>query len=161
MTYFVDYALKAGATVVPIRAVGHQDNMVIVDNSDAGYSVIQGTFLNSTATPYWSDNNGSDASISLSPTAPAIEPGDRDRANSLRTFPRAAYPVYTWYNTATNRSTSAAYTINYAGGSFTVHVNQQLYRQWMDLPRHLLLQRRDVGECANLERIEFHRPGHR
>ncbi len=101
--------------------------MVIVDNSDAGYSVIQGTFLNSTATPYWSDNNGNDAAHYTF----ANGTGNANQATAVAQFTpnlpaTGYYPVYTWYNTATNRNTSAAYTINYAGGSFTVHVNQQL-----------------------------------
>ena len=32
MTYFADYLLRAGATVVPMRPVGHQLNEVVLDN---------------------------------------------------------------------------------------------------------------------------------
>src|SRR5690606_6157295 len=35
MNYFVDYLWNAGATVVPLRPVGHQPNEVILDNVNA------------------------------------------------------------------------------------------------------------------------------
>jgi hypothetical protein len=128
MTYFVDYALKAGATVVPVRGVGHQDSMVIVDNSDAGFSVIQGTFNNDTTdTPYWSDNGGNDAVHYASATGTGNPNATTALAQFTPNLPSTGfYPVYTWYANGPNQSTSAAFTINYAGGSFTIHINQRL-----------------------------------
>jgi hypothetical protein len=38
ITYYAQYLLTAGATVVPTRPIGHQTNEVIVDNNDAGFS---------------------------------------------------------------------------------------------------------------------------
>src|SRR5262252_8322350 len=36
MTFLVDYLLRAGATVVPLRPVGHQPHEVVLDNADDG-----------------------------------------------------------------------------------------------------------------------------
>ena len=36
MTFLVDYLFRAGATVVPLRPVGHQTNEVVLDNDDPG-----------------------------------------------------------------------------------------------------------------------------
>jgi len=57
---YADYALHAGATVVSMRPLGQQVQEVVVDNSDAGFSVASGSWSNSTAAPYWSNNNGND-----------------------------------------------------------------------------------------------------
>src|SRR5262245_47682907 len=36
MSFFVDYLFGAGATVVPLRPVGHQTHEVVMDNDDPG-----------------------------------------------------------------------------------------------------------------------------
>ena len=36
MTFLADYLFRAGATVVPLRPVGHQTNEVVLDNDDPG-----------------------------------------------------------------------------------------------------------------------------
>ena len=38
MTFLADYLFRAGATVVPLRPVGHQPAEVVLDNDDAGVS---------------------------------------------------------------------------------------------------------------------------
>src|SRR3954464_12759215 len=40
MTMFVDYLFRAGATVVPLRPVGHQTNEVVIDNDDPGVTFV-------------------------------------------------------------------------------------------------------------------------
>src|ERR1044072_7184988 len=35
MTFLVDYLFRAGATIVPLRPVGHQPNEVVIDNDDS------------------------------------------------------------------------------------------------------------------------------
>src|SRR4051812_35257690 len=64
---YADYALNAGATVVSMRPIGHQTSEVIVDNSDTfgaasgGFDMPLGAWSTSTASTYWSNNNGNDA----------------------------------------------------------------------------------------------------
>ncbi len=42
MTFLVDYLFNAGATVVPLRPVGHQVNEVVMDNDDPGVTFVGG-----------------------------------------------------------------------------------------------------------------------
>ena len=39
MTFLVDYLFRAGATIVPLRPVGHQIHEVVLDNDDVGVDV--------------------------------------------------------------------------------------------------------------------------
>ena len=50
MTAYVNYLFNAGATVVPLRPVGHQTNEVVVDNAQATFT---GTWSNGADTPYF------------------------------------------------------------------------------------------------------------
>src|SRR5437773_4543918 len=52
MTMFVNYLFNAGATVVPLRPVGHQTNEVVVDNDDPGVTYT-GSWTNSTSTVFY------------------------------------------------------------------------------------------------------------
>src|SRR5262245_11587083 len=36
MNFLADYLFRAGATIVPLRPVGHQTNEVVLDNDEAG-----------------------------------------------------------------------------------------------------------------------------
>ena len=40
MTFLVDYLFRAGATIVPLRPVGHQTNEVVMDNDDPGVTFV-------------------------------------------------------------------------------------------------------------------------
>jgi hypothetical protein len=50
MTFYVNYLFNAGATVVPLRPVGHQPNEVVVDNAQATFT---GGWSNGTSAPYF------------------------------------------------------------------------------------------------------------
>ena len=52
MTFLADYLFRAGATVVPMRPIGHQTNEVVLDNDDAGVSFV-GSWTNSTSSVYF------------------------------------------------------------------------------------------------------------
>src|SRR5262245_4195212 len=52
MTFLADYLFRAGATVVPLRPVGHQTNQVVLDNDDAAVTYT-GTWTNSTGTVFY------------------------------------------------------------------------------------------------------------
>lgn len=114
MTYFADYLLRAGATVAPMRPIGHQFNEVVLDNDSAGVT-FSGTWTNSTATVYYDEDYGATvdavsyrfASVNVTETATATYTPD---------IPDAGYyPVYTWVADGANR-TDQLYRINHSGG---------------------------------------------
>jgi hypothetical protein len=116
MTMFAYYCFNAGATVVPLRPVGHQTNEVVLDNVSAAVSFSGDWFTNSTNTVYYG-SAGSDrfrfASLSSTETA---------TATYTPTIPLAGfYPVYTWVAHGADR-TSQLYRIRHTGGEATVRV---------------------------------------
>ena len=120
LTAFANYAFNAGATVVPMRPVGHQDNEVIVDNGSATYT---GTWTAGTASPYFSTNNGNDASRYMFAAGASTETAV---ARYTPNIPQAGfYPVYGWALNGTNRMPDQTYRITYAGGKTEVKVNHQ------------------------------------
>ncbi|MEO6436857.1 MAG: hypothetical protein ABIP55_14005, partial [Tepidisphaeraceae bacterium] len=125
ITYYAQYLLNAGATVVPTRPLGHQLSEVIVDNNDAGFSTPMGSWSTNTASStYWSNVNGTDtANRYRFASAGASE---THVARFTPTIPTTGfYPVYTWVNNGSNRIIDQTYRINSAGGSQEVKVNHK------------------------------------
>lgn len=91
---------------------------VVVDNSDAGFAVLSGTWSTGTsATPYGPDYRWR-ATVTGAPTGEV-----RWQAN----LPAAgAYEVFVWYVAGANRSTAAPFMIEHGAGSSSVLVNQQI-----------------------------------
>ena len=118
---YADYLLRAGATVVPMRPIGHQLNEVVLDNASAGVTY-SGTWSNSTATTDFYGAAGSVpyryASVSASQTAVATYAPTISSAGF--------YPVYAWTRDGPDRATDQLYRVNYAGGSAEVTVNHKL-----------------------------------
>lgn len=115
-TLFVFHCFNAGATVVPMRSVGHQTNEVVLDNTSAAVSFSGSWFTNTTNTVYYGAP-GVDrfrfAALSASETA---------TATYTPTIPVAGfYPVYTWVAHDGDR-TSQLYRIRHTGGEATVRV---------------------------------------
>jgi hypothetical protein len=116
MTLFAYYCFNAGATVVPMRPVGHQTNEVVLDNVSAAVSFSGDWFTNSTNTVYYG-SAGADrfrfASVSSTETA---------TATYTPTIPLAGfYPVYTWAAHGADR-TNQLYRIRHTGGEAQVRV---------------------------------------
>src|SRR5215213_6468051 len=62
MTFYADYLLRAGATVVPMRPVGRQINEVVLDNDSAGVTFSPAaSWSNSTRTRYYDEDYGAAA----------------------------------------------------------------------------------------------------
>jgi len=57
MSFYADYALRAGATVIPMRPVGHQPLEVVLDNDSAGVT-FSGSWSNSTSTHRYDEDYG-------------------------------------------------------------------------------------------------------
>ena len=121
LTYYADELFRLGATVVPMRPVGHQTNEVIVDNVNATYTGAW-TDTTNTTTPYFSTSNGSGVHYryaSTSSTETAV-------AKYTPTLTAAGYyPVYAWAPDGTDRSVDQVYRVNHAGGATEVKVNHQ------------------------------------
>src|SRR4029079_4407282 len=116
MTFFADYLFRAGATVVPLRPVGHQTNEVVLANVSSG-GTFSGTWSTSTATVYF--GNAGDvpyrsATTALTETAFARYPPNIPQAGF--------YPVYAWATSGSNRATDQLFRVNHAGGITEVKV---------------------------------------
>jgi hypothetical protein len=115
MNIFAQYAFNAGATVVPFRPLGNQNNEVIVDNVDAQV-IWSGTWNNSSQSVYY----GKAGEVpyrwaSLSPTETAT-------ATYVPNIPQAGfYPVYTWALHGNDR-TFQLYRIRHTGGESEVRI---------------------------------------
>ena len=94
---------------------------VIVDNKDAGFKVLSGSWsTGSSPTPYPPDGSGDYRWTSTVSGSPTAEVEWRPHLPST-----GSYTVYVWYVAGPNRSPNAAYVVDHANGSTTVRVNQQ------------------------------------
>ncbi len=118
MTFLVKFLWNAGATVVPLRPVGHQLNEVIVDNDDAEVTFV-GSWSNSSSSIYYGSPGDTPyrfASTSATETAYA-----RYRPNITEA---GFYPVYTWASHSSNR-VNQLYRVTHSGGTTEVSVNHK------------------------------------
>jgi Fibronectin type III domain len=121
MNFLADYLFRAGATIVPLRPVGHQTREVVLDNDDPGV-----TFVNNAS---WSSSSGSiyygsvgDVPYRFASTSPTETAYARYRPN----IPQAGfYPVYAWAASGGNRATDQLYRVNHSGGITEVTVNHR------------------------------------
>jgi hypothetical protein len=115
MNIFAQYAFNAGATVVPFRPIGFQNNEVIVDNVSPGVTW-SGTWNNSGSTIYYGNPGEVPyrfASLSATETA---------TATYVPNIPVTGfYPVYTWVRHGSDR-TFQLYHIRHTGGESQVRV---------------------------------------
>ena len=100
ITYYASYLLNAGATVVPMRPLGHQAREVIVDNADAGFTVMSGAWTDGAFAPYWSNSNGNGVRY-RSTDATATETAVARFTPNLAAA--GFYPVYAWALSGGNR----------------------------------------------------------
>ncbi len=117
MTFYADYMLRAGATVVPMRPVGHQFNEVVLDNDSVGVT-FSGSWTNSTASVHYDEDYGAVAD-SVSYRFASISATETATATYTPNIPEEGfYPVYTWVADSSNR-TNQLYTIHDSGGGVT------------------------------------------
>ena len=116
MSFLVEYLWNAGATIVPLRPVGHQVNEVVMDNDDPGVT-FTGTWNSVSASVYYGD--------------PGDVPFEYTVASSTETayaryrpdIPEAGfYPVYSWVSAGPGR-VDQLYRVTHAGGTTEVHVD--------------------------------------
>jgi hypothetical protein len=115
MTLFAYYCFNAGATVVPMRPIGHQTNQVVLDNVNSAVT-FAGSWSDSTSTIYYGSATAVPyryASIAATETA---------TATYTPTIPVTGfYPVYGWVRHGSDR-TDQLYRINHTGGQAAVRV---------------------------------------
>jgi hypothetical protein len=119
MTFLADYLFRAGATVVPLRPIGHQTNEVVLDNDDPGVSFV-GAWSNSSSSIFF--GSAGDVPYRFASTALTETAYARYRP----TIPQAGfYPVYCWTRSGSDRAIDHLYRVNHAGGITEVKVNHR------------------------------------
>ena len=119
MTFLADYLFRAGATVVPLRPIGHQTNEVVLDNDDPGVTFV-GAWSNSSSSVYF--GSAGDVPYRFASTSATESAYARYQPN----IPAAGfYPVYAWTSYGDNRATDQLYRVNHSGGIVEVTVDHR------------------------------------
>jgi N-acetylmuramoyl-L-alanine amidase len=123
-TAFADYLFRAGATVVPMRPIGHQTNEVVLDN-DMAQVTYTGSWSNSTGSRYYDEDYGAVADPVHYRFASAAAT-ESATATYTPSIPSAGfYPVYAWASAGANR-TLQTYKINHTGGETDVKIDHSM-----------------------------------
>lgn len=147
MTFYADYLLRAGATVVPMRPVGDQLNEVVLDNDSPGVTY-SGSWSNSTNSVYYDEDYGASAD-SVSYRFSSIASTETAVATYTPDIPEQGfYPIYTWVNDSSNR-TNQLYRINHSDGGLTeIRVDhRKVGRGWVYLGTYHF----DTGTGGNVQ----------
>ena len=139
MSLYVDYLFNAGATVVPLRPVGHQPNEVVLDNVSPGVTFF-GAWSNSTATVYY----GTAGAVPYRFATAAA--GETAVARYQPTIPQSGfYPVYAWTRDGSDRVGDQLYRVHHTGGDTEVRVNhRRVGKGWIYLGTYYL----EAGNAA-------------
>ena len=118
INFFAYYLFNAGATVVPMRPLGHQENEVVLDNTNPAVSW-SGAWSNSSNPRYYGSGSPPYRYTDTSPTETAT-------ATYTPNIPVAGfYPVYCWANYGSDRVSNQLYRILHSGGESQVRINHR------------------------------------
>ncbi|MEL6740726.1 MAG: hypothetical protein AAFP26_08725, partial [Planctomycetota bacterium] len=118
MRFQADALWNAGATVVPLRPIGHQPIEVIVDNDDAG-ATFSGPWSDSNQAQFFGDPG--DVPYRFANTS-AVETAV---ARYTPDLPEAGfYPVYTWALLSGNR-VEQLYRVTHTGGTTELRIDHR------------------------------------
>jgi hypothetical protein len=124
-TAFADYLFRAGATVVPMRPIGHQTNEVVLDNDLAAVTYTGSWTNNTTGVAFYDEDYGAVADTVHYRTA-ATSATETATATYTPNIPAdGMYPVYAWAAAGTDR-TSQLYEINSSGGQTQVRIDHSM-----------------------------------
>ncbi|MEZ6193220.1 MAG: LEPR-XLL domain-containing protein [Phycisphaerales bacterium] len=118
MSFLVDFLWNAGATVVPLRPVGHQANEIILDNDDTEVTFV-GSWSNSTSSIFY--GSPGDTPYRFATTSATETAYARYRPNVTEA---GFYPVYAWTRSGSDR-VNQLYRVTHAGGTTEVSVNHR------------------------------------
>ena len=119
MTFLADYLFDAGATIVPLRPIGHQTNEVVLDNDDVGVTFV-GDWSNSSGSVYY--GSAGDIPYKSSSTSATETAYARYQPN----IPNPGfYPVYAWTSHGSDRPSDQLYRVSHSGGITEVTVNHR------------------------------------
>ena len=156
LTYFADYLLRAGATVVPMRPVGHQLNEVVLDNDSAGVTY-SGAWSDSTAGARWYDEDYGAVADSVRYRSASTSAGAETAvATYTPNIPQEGfYPVYVWASAGTNR-TSQLYKVNHTGGQTQIRVDHSMVGNgWVYLGTYHF----DAGSSSGVGSVQISNEG--
>jgi hypothetical protein len=152
MTYYADYLLQAGATVVPMRPVGRQLNEIVLDNDSPGVTW-SGPWSNNTAGPRWYDE---DYGATSDPVKYRFANINSSAETAVATYspeiPQAGhYPVYAWVAFGANR-TNQLYKVNHTGGQTQISVDhRRVGNGWVYLGTYFF----DEGQSAERGSVQI------
>ncbi|MBQ9344283.1 MAG: hypothetical protein IJT88_03605 [Kiritimatiellae bacterium] len=133
LNFFAIQAWKAGATIVPMRPLGHQTNEVVIDNVDTDSSLSSrvtygGTWGNTSQTDYYYGKVG-EVGYRWATTCTT---GTTAWASYRPDIPVAGeYPVYAWARPGSDR-VPQLYRVHHAGGVTDVRVDhRQVGNGWV------------------------------
>ena len=133
LNYFALQAWKAGATIVPMRPLGHQTNEVIIDNVDTAASLASrvtygGNWGDTGQTDYYYGNAGEVGYRWANTCATGTTAWASYRPN----LPAAGeYPVYVWARPGSDR-VPQLYRVHHGGGVTDVRVDhRQVGNGWV------------------------------
>ena len=119
MDCFVDELWRAGATIIPLRPVGHQPREAVVDNTDDGVEFF-GEWTDSRADLGFGAEEGPAYRFAMTSAA--------ESATALyqpKLTVAGVYPVYAWTSSGGNRAADQLYRVHHAGGATEVTVNHR------------------------------------
>jgi hypothetical protein len=146
MDAFVNHLFAAGATIVPLRPVGYQNNEVIVDNTSPGFSIVSGTWNSGASNPYFHPSSAVPASRYRFATGNSTETAV---VRFTPNIPAAGfYPVYAWALDGSNRMPDQTYRVNHSGGATEVRINhRRVGKGWVYLGTYYF----NAGTGGNVE----------
>lgn len=116
-TEFVDYLWDAGATVVPLRPIGHQPNEVVIDNSDTEVTVT-GSWGIGSGSIYFGELGDDPYLFATTSSVETATVSYRPNISS-----EGFYPVYSWAPAGSNRAEDQLYRVHHSGGATEITVD--------------------------------------
>lgn len=147
MSYYAEYLLRAGATVVPMRPVGHQLNEVVLDNDSPGVT-FTGSWSDSTSSVFYDEDYGN-TTDAVSYRFASKSSTETATATYTPNIPEAGfYPVYTWVASSSNRTNQLYRIHDSAGGLTEIRVDhRKVGKGWVYLGTYHF----DAGTSGNVE----------
>lgn len=119
VSIMAQYLLNAGATVVPMRPIAHQDIEVVVDNDDPSVT-FTGTWSNSSSTVFYGTSGDTPYRFASVTSGSATATARFDA-----TIPESGfYPVYVWTRSGSDRI-NQEYIVGFDGGTATRRIHHR------------------------------------